>query len=671
MLQEREIAEPPPSRLARGQFIGWTALGIVNAAVIAARLPLPRGGLGVRLFHHAYDAGQMLAVALLSAAAVEAWRRWGSRRRLLGYAALAAVALAVGAVVLPEDLGVLATKIPGPLLLWRVVLVSGVALTVPVAAAVTRALVERSAPAGGSWITRLWSRRFTRALPSSPGLRALAALAGLALAVANHFVLDNDYPGVHLFCTWIAAMMIGIAASIELPTLLPRRARLALHAVLALVAAVSLAARPQNRVAIELGKVSGASLAPWVLRAHLARGPVVSPESGEWFTDRKSHPPIPPSSPPLLPRGAIVLLITVDALRADVIADARNAAVLPSFTALRRESVEFAEARSTASGTNASIASLFSGRYFSQLHWTQKPGTLICPYTDPSPRFPDVLASAGVATATVTGMPGLTNTFGLVHGFQEEQVIAGKPWATAEMITTPLLSRLRAQGPGPLFLYAHFTDPHMPYDLGGKQGTDFERYVREVALVDAQIGRIRRALSELHLEDRAVLMISADHGEAFGEHSTQFHATTIYDELLHVPLLVRAPGVAPRVVEAPVSLIDVSATVLDLMGAPTPGTFMGQSLLPYLRGASPTLARPLVAESSRGLRGMIFADGRKLIQDKRQGTYQLYNLSVDPGELTDLADTSGRAADASLDVLNAFFHVHELRLEGYEAPFVR
>ena len=670
MSQENEIAGPP-SRLARGQLIGWTALAIVNAVVIAARLPLPRGGLGVRLFHHAYDAGHMLAAGLLSAAAVAAWRRWGPRRRLLGYLALAVVSLAVGAVVLPEDLGVLASKIPGPLLLWRVALVSAVALTVPVVAAVTRALVERAAPAGGSWITRLWARRSARALPSSPGLRALAALVGVALAVTNHFVLDNDYPGLHLFCTWTAAVVLGIAAAIELPSLLPQRAGLVVHAVLSLVAAVSLAVRPQNRVAIELGKVSGSSLAPWVLRAHLARSPRISPEAGEWFADRSSRPPVPPSSPPLLPTGAIVLLITVDALRADVIANPKNAALLPSFTALRRESVEFAEARSTATGTNASIASIFSGRYFSQLHWTQKPGTLICPHTDTSLRFPDILASAGVATATFTGMPGLVNSFGMVHGFQEEQLITGKSWATAEMIITPLLTRLRAQGPGPLFLYTHLTDPHSPYDLGGKKGTDFDRYLREVALVDAQIGRIRRTLSELHLDDRAVVMLSADHGEAFGEHNTQFHATTVYDELLRVPLLVRAPGVAPRVVEAPVSLIDLSATVLDMMGLPTPGTFMGQSLLPYLRGATPTMTRPLVFESSRGLRGMIFADNRKLIQDKRKGTYQLYDLSADPRELVDLADTSGGAADAGLDVLSSFFHVHELRLEGYEAPFVR
>jgi hypothetical protein len=669
--QKNEMPEPPPSRLACGLFLGWAALGVVNAVVIAACLPLPRGGLGVRFFHHVYDAGHTLAAALLSAAAVEAWQRWGPRRPLLGYAALTVASLAVGAAVLSEDLSVLASKIPGPLLLWQGALVSVIALTVPVAAAMTMAVVERPTPAGGSWLTRLWARRSSRALPSNPGLRALTGLLGLALAVANHFVLANDYPGVHLFCAWIAAIVVGIAASIDLPVLLSRRGRFALRAGLSLVVASTIAVRPQNRVAVELGKLSGESLTPWVLRAHLAAVPLLSTNAGEWFTNRGARPPLPPPPSPLLPKGAIVILITVDALRADVVSSAANEAQLPSFAALRRESVEFAQARSAASGTSGALASLFSGRYFSQLHWTQYPGDLICPYTDTSPRFPDILASSGVATVTFTGMPGLLNAFGIVHGFQEERLIPGKPWATAEMIITPLLNRLRAQGPGPLFLYAHLTDAHSPYDLAGKDGTSFERYLREVALVDLQIGRIRRALSELHLEDRAALIVSADHGEAFGEHGVYYHATTVYDELLHVPLLVRAPGVRPRVVQEPVSLIDVSATVLDMMGAPTPGTFMGQSLVPYLRGASPALTRPLAVESSRGLRAMIFPDNRKIIHDKRKGTYQLYDLSADPGEITDLADMGGSAADARLEILSAFFYVHELHLSGYEPPFVR
>lgn len=644
-------------------------LGIVNAVVITITLPLPAGGIRVRLLHHLYDAGHTLAVALLSAAAVGAWQRWGPRRPLLGYAALAVVSLSVGAAVLSDDLSGLASRCPGPLLLWQMALVCVVALTVPVVAAVTLRLVERPEGSGGSWATRLWARRYSGVLPPNLGSRALVGLVGLGLAVTNHFVLANDYAGLHLFCSWTAAILLGVAASVELPALRSRRGRLALFAALSILAALSIAVRPQNRVALELGKMSGSSLTSFILRIRLDQSAAISPAAGEWFADRSAMPPIPPSASPLLPRGAIVILITIDALRADVVADAVNEARLPSFTALRRESVEFAQARSTGSGTSGSIASLFSGRYFSQLHWTQKPGTLVCPHTDTSPRFPDILARSGVSTVTFTGMPGLVSAFGLVRGFQEEKVIVGKPWATAEMIITPLLTRLGAQGPGPLFLYAHLTDAHAPYDLAGKPGTDFERYLDEVGLIDGQIGRILRALSELHLEDRAALMLSADHGEAFGEHESRFHATTVYDELVRVPLLMRVPGARPRVVRDPVSLIDVGATVLDLMGAATPGTFMGQSLVPYLRGESPTLTRPLVIESSRGLRAMIFADNRKLIVEEQKGTYQLYDLSVDPREVTDLADSNGIVA--RLATLRSFFHAQELRLKGYEAPFVR
>ena len=297
-------------------------LGIVNAVMITITLPLPAGGIRVRLLHHLYDAGHTLAVALLSAAAVGAWQRWGPRRPLLGYAALAVVSLSVGAAVLSDDLSGLASRCPGPLLLWQMALICVVALTVPVVAAVTLRLVERPEGSGGSWATRLWARRYSGVLPPNLGSRALVGLVGLGLAVTNHFVLANDYAGLHLFCSWTAAILLGVAASVELPALRSRRGRLALFAALSILAALSIAVRPQNRVALELGKMSGSSLTSFILRIRLDQSAAISPAAGEWFADRSAMPPIPPSASPLLPRGAIVILITIDALRADVVADA-------------------------------------------------------------------------------------------------------------------------------------------------------------------------------------------------------------------------------------------------------------------------------------------------------------------------------------------------------------
>jgi arylsulfatase A-like enzyme len=115
--------------------------------------------------------------------------------------------------------------------------------------------------------------------------------------------------------------------------------------------------------------------------------------------------------------------------------------------------------------------------------------------------------------------------------------------------------------------------------------------------------------------------------------------------------------------------VDIGPTVLDLMGLPTPAGFMGQSLVPFLRGGAAALSRPIVAESSRGLRAMVFPDGWKAIHDRRKGTFELYDLTRDPAELRDLADEPG--GQSRLELLKAFFYVHELRRPGYAIPFIR
>src|SRR5262249_17800725 len=157
-------------------------------------------------------------------------------------------------------------------------------------------------------------------------------------------------------------------------------------------------------------------------------------------------------------------------------------------------------------------------RYYSQLYWTSRPGEnpeSVYPHKDPSPRFPELLAKAGVATVTFTGMPGLVNDYGSVRGFSEERFVPGRNFAGAHEIMPPLLQRLAAPADGPLFLYAHFTDAHAPYDRAGTHGSQFERYVRELGLVDAQIGRLLDLLRDKGLEGRTTVIVSADHGEAF------------------------------------------------------------------------------------------------------------------------------------------------------------
>src|SRR5262249_60700823 len=110
-----EAAAPPPLLLDAGNahIAGWLAIAGVNAIVIAIMLPLPGGGLRVRAMHHLYDAAQLLAAGLVTAAVVRAWERFGPRSRWLAYAAVGLVSVVVGALALPDDLDNFATRVGG------------------------------------------------------------------------------------------------------------------------------------------------------------------------------------------------------------------------------------------------------------------------------------------------------------------------------------------------------------------------------------------------------------------------------------------------------------------------------------------------------------------------------------------------------------------------------
>jgi len=298
------------------------------------------------------------------------------------------------------------------------------------------------------------------------------------------------------------------------------------------------------------------------------------------------------------------------------------------------------------------------GRYYSQLKWTDEWWL----DHEKSVRFPEILGRRGIPTSLFVGDTRLGNVEGVIgQGFSEKRELGpspGQACTVAGVVVDAMTERLQAHGAGPLFLYTHLMDPHEPYDEAGTAGTPFERYVREVSVVDEQIGKLRRVLEGAGLASRTVLIVSADHGEAFGQHNTPFHTTSLYEELLRVPLILRVPGVSGRRVERPVSLIDVGPTILDLFGVDTPGPFMGQSLAGYLRGDDPVLTRPLAAEIGP-MRAMLLPDGFKVIDDRRRGTEEIYDLARDPHETDNLRDRLGHVNDARLDVLRTFFQVQE------------
>lgn len=599
-----------------------------------------------------YVTGQLVAVGLAISSVVELWRRF--LRTRWNYLAALAASAALAWWMLPEDLSNFAARLPGPSTLWVPLLVGISAASIPAAA----------------WLGRLTSLKW---------VRGALILVGVGVAWENQHFATHDYPGLHFFLAFGSATLIG-AALIGKRESTPAPAPLwgsALRFLLAIPAALVLVVPPSNAVGVYLYRGSQAVAAPWIVRLQQAlpsRRPAFKPGDSRWFVANATPPEQRPTGFDLLPEHPIVILLVVDAMRGDLL-DGAHAERLPNFTRLVRDGVQFVNARSTAPATIQSISSLTTSRYYSQIEWqTKRKLSGHCyPYPDKNVRFTELLSAAGITTATRAGLPGFQTKFHVFTHIKDELVVGGgrKPFPTSAGIMPTVIERLeRTNANESLFLYVHVDDTHAPYDLGKGGKTKFERYLSEAEVVDGQLGLLMRAIETAKLDKRTMLIVTADHGEAFGEHGRYRHTTTVYDEMLHVPLVVRFPGAMPRRVEEPVSLVDVAPTILDLFDLPTPGTYMGQSLVPLLAGQKVRLDRPLVADSPRLMRAMVFDDGMKLIVDTRTQLHELYDLKEDPGEKHNLYDEHPEA-EVYDQLMQTFFEVHELDVPGYEIKFCR
>jgi arylsulfatase A-like enzyme len=636
------VAEPP--------LAAALLLAIANAVDIAVTLRMPPGGPSVRAVHHAFDAALTLGVGLVAALAIgtlgHALRRHPIATRLV----YLGVGVALASQVLTQDLRHQAeyvlSGVAGSLLLALFVLLCGAALPV------------------GHQLGLWFGQRRT--------LRWVALAIAMGGVVTSHLLVRDDYAALHASIEWTAATLamgsLGpTLARSRTSTRSPRARRLAWTA-LALAGLAGLVVTPDNRTRVELFQAPGA-LGAWTMAR--TRWPMPEPDAHAPAASvpRLPEAPVPPSSPPLVDGAPVVVMITIDATRGDVVLDAPTAATLPFFTDLRRSAATFAHAISPGSQTSVSLTALFSGRTFSQLAWSRYgkgPSRFLYAAEDPAPRFPELLQAAGVKTALFGGTNFLSNEYGVARGFDTFKVPEGRRHAVATEVLDPLIARLNQIGPEPTFLYGHIMEPHAPYDRGKKKGTDFERYVSEVGVADAQIARVARVLSQ-RFPTRGLLIVSADHGEAFGEHGTFQHTKTLYEELLHVPLFIRGAQVKARRVETRVSLVDIGATILDVFGVPVPAGYLGESLVPMLRGRSQRLLRPLIAEGR--LRRAYYTGDVKVIEDLRRKVVEAYDLRTDPLELTNLFDAEDPRALEALATLRAFFDAYELKKPGYTQPY--
>jgi tetratricopeptide (TPR) repeat protein len=268
-----------------------------------------------------------------------------------------------------------------------------------------------------------------------------------------------------------------------------------------------------------------------------------------------------------LPRPNIVL-ITIDTLRADHLGSyGAPPGSTPALDALASEGLRFENAISPVPLTRPAHTSLLTGLYPPE-HGIRD--NLPAKLDSSIPTLATRLETAGYQTAAFVGSFLLGRGSGLEAGFDVfgDGSIAGagdrigsKAERRAEEVASEALEYI-STARAPFFLWVHFYDPHAPYDPPGAFAG--KGYSGEIAYADSQVGRLVGALRTRALLDSTLVVVTADHGEGLGDHGEDEHGVLMYEATLHVPLIVRGPGInAGRVEREPVSLVDVAPFLLE------------------------------------------------------------------------------------------------------------
>jgi len=199
------------------------------------------------------------------------------------------------------------------------------------------------------------------------------------------------------------------------------------------------------------------------------------------------------------------------------------------------------------------------------------------------------LKSAGYSTAAFVGAFVLDRRFGLAEGFDvyddrirrdpnaSERLEAERP---ASAVIDRVLAWLDGNPTSPFFAWIHLYDPHAPYNPPPEFLTRTRfAYDAEVMYADAQLARVIDWLTSRRLIDRTLIIVAGDHGEGLGDHGERTHGMLLYDSTLRVPLVVKAPGVAPTRRDEAVSLVDIAPTILRAVGLAQPAEMKGRDLL--------------------------------------------------------------------------------------------
>ncbi len=404
-------------------------------------------------------------------------------------------------------------------------------------------------------------------------------------------------------------------------------------------------------------------------------------------------PPVRTAGP--IPSGPNVILIMVDTLRADHLSSYGYKAIsTPSIDALATDGTRFARAYAQASWTRPSVATILTSLYPSSHGAVHKSDLL----ADAVVTLPEVLQGAGYRTIGFANNANVAPIFNFQQGFDEyvylepvlffganeaaaqmtlynqlrlvrERYLSRAKYVEnyyqpAEVVTARGLEWIAAHGERPFFMFLHYMDPHDPYFTHPYNGEGLARvanpnpdpalaeryraaYDGEIVHLDEHLGRLTSELKARGMYDRTLIVLTSDHGEEFQDHGGWWHGTTLYDEQIAVPLIVKSPRGGPAAVvnDTLVSSLDIAPTILAALGVSAPAAMAGKAL--GLGDGAPAPRDHAFAEQE--LEGNVLQAYRrtdwKLIQANAGNprglpTRQLFDMTRDPREQNDRASSN-------------------------------
>ncbi|MBK7643256.1 MAG: sulfatase [Planctomycetes bacterium] len=421
------------------------------------------------------------------------------------------------------------------------------------------------------------------------------------------------------------------------------------------------------------------------------------------------------------PKGPNVLLISIDSLRADHLSCyGYPRATTPAIDRIASEGMLFEQHMSSSSWTLPGHASLFTGLPDS-IHGAFDTGHKL---PDAAHTLAERFQAAGYATQGFFAGPYLHPAFGFAQGFDSYLDCASyaseldasamqDPQQNKELnqkshsdITNPTVYSawqkwLAGRGEKPFFTFLHLWDVHFdyippaPFDKqfdpdyqGSVTGRNFfsdpsinasmpERdkqhvislYDGEIAWTDSFVQKIREDLERAGLLENTILVITSDHGEELFDHGGKGHRMTLYDEVIHIPLVVRYPASLPKGarIHAQTASLDVLPTLLELAGLPAPTDVLGTSLAPFAHDPAAAHPRRAVSELASVGRNMrtVRSLEYKLYDDVARDAHYYFDLAQDPLEksgLTDFETELGQRAVAGYTTevqrMEAFLNAH-------------